>query len=104
MKLETGTPTISGRYVVYVKGIFGSLVPAIILWQNDRWQFQYSFKEYPDEVFYWIGPLPVVSKPKAVGERTNCGMCGCDIPVKGDTPDDHAPGCPESGPPKDYDL
>lgn len=109
MKLEHGTPTHDGRYLAYVEGHFGWLQPVIIVWTT-KWKFLHSTEDYTDPVYMWSGPLPVMSKESAMkeifsAERKNCSMCGCDVPRKGDTPDDHAPGCPESGPPKpEYDL
>lgn len=62
MKLETGTPLLDGRYVVYVPGLMGWLEPKLVLWQKGGWTFTYSTEAYPDKVHCWIGPLPVISQ------------------------------------------
>lgn len=63
MNLETGNPKFDGRYVVYVEGVLGWLEPKIVMWSKNRWHFLHSTEAYPDPVFSWIGPLPIMSKP-----------------------------------------
>ena len=62
MNLETGTPKFEGRYLVYVEGVMGWLEPHIVVWTGAKWKFLNSTQDYPDEIFGWLGPLPVVSK------------------------------------------
>lgn len=61
MNLETGTPIHDGRYIVYVEGVMGWLEPHIVTWAT-KWKFLHSQQDYPDPVYCWIGPLPVISK------------------------------------------
>lgn len=62
MNRETGKPIIEGRYVVYVEGHMGWLEPHIVTWNKGEWHFLHSSQKYPDEVLFWYGPLPVMSK------------------------------------------
>lgn len=61
MNLETGKPTMDGRYVVYVPGLLGWLEPHIVTWQRGEWYFMHSTQKYPDKVHFFIGPLPVLN-------------------------------------------
>lgn len=61
MNRETGRPKFDGRYVVYVEGVMGWLEPHIVMWTKNGWHFLHSTQDYPDDVKFWYGPLPVMS-------------------------------------------
>lgn len=56
MNLNTGTPTIEGRYVVYVRcrPTPEYCEPIIRTWAGGKWHCD-------QEVYGWIGPLPVTT-------------------------------------------
>lgn len=64
MKLDTGTPSLKGRYVVYVQcesvQIRGWCEAKLATWLGDRWDIGVP-------VLYFAGPLPAMKMP---GPRT----------------------------------
>jgi len=60
MKMETGKPSFDGQYVAYVPGLLEWLEPVIVTWTKGNWFYRHSSQEYPDQVIYWHGPLPVL--------------------------------------------
>jgi hypothetical protein len=59
MNLETGTPLIEGRYVVFVPGFQGWLEPFIVLWHKGGWRHRNSSEPYTDVVHSWAR-IPVI--------------------------------------------
>lgn len=55
MKIETGTPPIEGRYVVFVEGdrSNGYCEPLLVTWHGGKW---HSWRK----VLGWSGPVPVM--------------------------------------------
>lgn len=60
MNLETGTPTFEGRYLVFVPGLLEWLEPVVVTWMRGKWFYRHSTQEFPDDVRFWHGPLPVM--------------------------------------------
>lgn len=62
MHLESGTPSVDGRYVVYVQAASRQIPEwceaKLATWLGDRWDIGVP-------VHAFIGPLPVVKMPTA---------------------------------------
>lgn len=72
LKIQTGTPTKVGVYVVFADSELGSPFTdrKIMMWHEGRWHYPGSDQRYRCKIHGWIGPLPIM-KLTAESENAN---------------------------------
>jgi hypothetical protein len=56
---STENPTERGLYVCWIDGDFPVQANRVLLlWENDRWEYQLSDQRFRGPVYQWLGPLP----------------------------------------------
>lgn len=59
MEIQKGEPPHNGMYVCYLPMVMG-YERKLLMWFGGRWSYPSSDQFYRDEVFGWIGPLPIL--------------------------------------------
>ena len=69
MKVQTGTPTKQGMYIIYEGDSFPGLPhKQLMMWINNRWGYPSSTENYRGNVLGWIGPLPTPTLEELVNK------------------------------------
>lgn len=63
MTPQRGNPSEDGNYVAFTAhGIGMALLPRLLTWEKGCWWFHPNTAKFMPEVFYWVGPLPQLTR------------------------------------------